>query len=184
MPKKVLVPLAAGFEEIEATVIIDVLRRAQVEVFTASISVNERTVIGAQAIPIVADKLLSDLTEERFDLIVLPGGMPGAKNLAESDDLILLLKKQFSNNRLIGAICAAPAVVLQPNNLLGSEKVACYPSFRDDIDSNNRSSERLQLSDQLITGAGPGVAIEFALCLVERLVGKEVADNIRQGMLV
>lgn len=184
MPKKVLVPLAEGFEEIEAVVIIDVLRRAEIEVRTASVSEIEKTVIGAQGIPIVADILLSEIIEQQFDLIVLPGGMPGAKNLADSDSLIKLLKKQFSNNGLIGAICAAPAVVLQPNDLLGSEKVACYPSFRENIDSNNRSNERLQVSDQLITGAGPGVAIEFALCLVERLVDKEAADNIRLGMLV
>lgn len=184
MQKKVLVPLAEGFEEIEATVIIDVLRRAEIEVVTASVSENDRTVTGAHSIPIVADELLSDIKEEKFDMIVLPGGMPGAKNLAESEILVELLKRQFFNDGLIGAICAAPAVVLQSNNLLGSEKVACYPSFREDINDSNRSSERLHVGDKLITGAGPGVVIEFSLSLVEKLVDKEMAEDLRSGMLV
>lgn len=184
MQKKVLVPLAKGFEEIEAIVIIDVLRRAGIDVVTASVSKRDTAVTGAHSIPIVADILLSQIKEEKFDMIVLPGGMPGAKNLAESDTLVELLKKQFSSARFIGAICAAPAVVLQSNDLLGKEKVACYPSFRENINESNRSNERLHVGDQLITGAGPGVAIEFSLSLVEKLVDRKMSEGIRNEMLV
>ena len=182
MKKSALVVLAKGFEEIEAIAPIDVLRRADVDVTVAS--VGGPVVKGAHGVPIQADIKLASVTERNFDLIVLPGGIPGANNLAASAVLSEMLKKQHAEGRAIAAICAAPAVALHPLGLLGGQKASCYPSFQQDLDEHNRTDERLTIGEKLITAAGPGVAVEFALALVEYLAGKEKANELAQGMLV
>ena len=182
MKKRALVVLAEGFEEIEAITPIDVLRRADVDVTVAS--VGELTVKGAGGVPIQADADLEACADREYDLIVLPGGMPGATNLAASATLAGMLKKAKMSGVVIGAICAAPAVVLHPLGLLGDEKVACYPAFQRRLDEVNRSKERVCLSPRLITAAGPGVAMEFALALTEGLRGKAKAEELALAMLV
>ncbi len=182
MTKRALVVLAQGFEEIEAIAPIDVLRRAGVDVTVAS--VEGPVVKGAHDVAVQADTTLAAVTGRVFDMIVLPGGIPGANNLAASAVLSEMLKKQHAEGRAIAAICAAPAVVLHPLGLLGGQKASCYPSFQQDLDEHNRTDERLTIGDKLITAAGPGVAVEFALALVEYLAGKEKANELAQGMLV
>jgi 4-methyl-5(b-hydroxyethyl)-thiazole monophosphate biosynthesis len=182
MKKRVLVPLAEGFEEIEAITPIDVLRRAGVEVTVASI--GDVSVRGAHDIVVMADTTLADCTDQDFDLIVLPGGMPGAVHLAESAVLCDLLKKHSAGNRPLAAICAAPAVVLHPLGLLGNERVSCHPSVRSDLSDANRTEERLCVGERLITAAAPGAAMEFALALVELLQGREKAAELAKAMLV
>lgn len=182
MTKSVLVVLAEGFEEIEAVAPIDVLRRAGVDVTVAS--VEGPVVKGAHNVPIHADTTLAAVAGRVFDMIVLPGGIPGANNLAASAVLGEMLKKQHGEGRTIAAICAAPAVVLHPLGLLGGQKASCYPSFQQDLDEANRTDERLTVGEKLITAAGPGVAVEFALALVEFLKGREKADELAAGMLV
>lgn len=182
MAKNVLAVLAEGFEEIEAVTPIDVLRRLDVDVTVASL--DGSVVRGARGIAVQADATLGEVAGRVFDLIILPGGMPGAANLAASDLLADMLKKQHSEGRMIAAICAAPAVVLHPLGLLGSEKVACYPAFQRRLDEANRTDERLCVGEKLITAAGPGVAMDFALALAERLKGKEKADELAKAMLV
>ena len=182
MAKSVLTVLAEGFEEIEAITPVDVLRRLDVDVTVASL---ERLVVkGARGVSIQADTTLAEVAGRTFDVIVLPGGMPGAANLAASALLGDMLKKQHTEGRMIAAICAAPAVVLHPLGLLGDEKVSCYPAFQRRLDEVNRTEERLCVGEKLITAAGPGVAMEFALALAERLKGKGKVDELAKGMLV
>ena len=182
MAKNVLAVLAEGFEEIEAVTPIDVLRRLDVDVTVASL--DGPVVRGARGIAVQADATLGEVAGRVFDMIILPGGMPGASNLAASELLGDMLKKQHSEGRMIAAICAAPAVVLHPLGLLGDEKVACYPAFQRRLDEANRTDERLCVGEKLITAAGPGVAMDFALALAERLKGKEKADELAKAMLV
>ncbi len=181
MAKHVLAVLAEGFEEIEAVTPIDVLRRLDVDVTVASL--DGPVVRGARGIAVQADATLGEVAERVFDLIILPGGMPGAANLAASDLLADMLKKQHSEGRMIAAICAAPAVVLHPLGLLDDEKVACYPAFQRRLDEANRTDERLCVGEKLITAAGPGVAMDFALALAERLKGGEKAEELAKAML-
>lgn len=182
MSRRVLVPLAEGFEEIEAITPIDVLRRAGADVTVAS--VRGLPVKGAHGITVQAEMTLGDCEGMDFDLIVLPGGMPGAAHLAESGMLCEMLKKHHENNRPLAAICAAPAVVLNPLGLLGKEQVACHPSVRAKLDEANRTEERICIGDGLVTAAGPGVAMEFALALVELLVSREKAEELAKAMVV
>lgn len=182
MAKTVLTVLAEGFEEIEAITPIDVLRRADVDVTVASL--EGLVVKGSRGISVQADTTLADVAGRVFDMIVLPGGMPGAANLAASSLLGDMLKKQRAEGRAIAAICAAPAVVLHPLGLLRSEATSCHPAFRRRLDEVNRTEALLCREDTLITAAGPGVAMDFALVLVELLKGKEKADELATAMLV
>ena len=182
MAKYVLTVLAEGFEEIEAITPVDVLRRLDVDVTVASL--DGPVVRGARGIAVQADATLAEVADRVFDLIVLPGGMPGAANLAASARLADMLRRQHSERRMIAAICAAPAVVLQPLGLLGDERVACYPAFQRRLGEANRTDERLCVGEKLITAAGPGVAMDFVLALAERLKGKETADELAKAMLV
>lgn len=182
MAKSVLTVLAEGFEEIEAITPVDVLRRLDVDVTVASL--DGLVVKGARGISVQADTTLAEVAGRTFDLIVLPGGMPGAANLAASSLLGDMLKKQRAEGRMIAAICAAPAVVLHPLGLLGGEKTSCYPAFQRRLDEANRTEERLCTGEKLITAAGPGVAMDFALSLAEILKGKEKADELAKTMLV
>ncbi len=182
MAKTVLTVLAEGFEEIEAIAPIDVLRRADVDVMVASL--EGLVVKGARGISVQADTTLAEVAGRTFDLIVIPGGMPGAANLATSTLLGDMLKTQRAEGRAIAAICAAPAVVLHPLGLLGDEKTSCHPAFRRRLDEINCTEERLCVGEKLITAAGPGVAMDFALALVELLKGKRKADELAKAMLV
>ncbi len=184
MSKHVLVPLAEGFEEIEAVAVIDILRRAGVSVTTAAVGGNGLEVSGAHAIAVRADAAITDCEDQDFDMIVLPGGMPGAANLSASNALHRILQKHNGNQGLLGAICAAPAVVLQQKELLAGRKVACYPSFREQVNEASRTDARLQLATGLITAAGPGVALEFGIALVRELVGEDAAASIAGALLL
>ncbi|TDY53046.1 4-methyl-5(b-hydroxyethyl)-thiazole monophosphate biosynthesis [Aminivibrio pyruvatiphilus] len=178
----VLVPLAEGFEEIEAVTPIDVLRRAGVDVTVAS--VGGPVVKGARGILLEADKTLDECADKDYDMIVLPGGMPGAVNLAGSAVLAGMLRRHREKDLPLAAICAAPAVVLNPLGLLGENRVACHPSVREKLGDTNRTEERICVGKKLVTAAGPGVAMEFALALVELLQGREKAEELAKAMVV
>ena len=179
--KTVLVPLADGFEEIEAVTIIDILRRAEVEVIVAG--VGKREIIGAHGITVGADVLLEQY-QGSPDAVVLPGGMPGAKNLKESEVLKALLLKMKKADKLIGAICASPAVVLASQGLLDGKKATCYPGFENELGPKvTFSPERVVRDGQIITSRGPGTALEFSLELVKELMGPASAEKILQATL-
>ena len=182
MEKRVLVPIADGTEEIEAVCIIDVLRRAGAEVVVAS--VGEQTVACSRGVRIVADQLIGDCKAGAFDMIVLPGGVPGAQNLRDSADLTELLKKQAGAGALYGAICASPAVVLQAHGLLENRRATSHPGFTDQLDPNDAIENRVVVDGNCITSRGPGTALEFALTLVELLYGKKKAQEVGEPMVL
>jgi 4-methyl-5(b-hydroxyethyl)-thiazole monophosphate biosynthesis len=181
MNKNVLVILAEGFEEIEAVTPIDVLRRAELNVTVAG--VGSKTIRGAHGVRFQADTTLNQY-KDLPDAVILPGGMPGAQNLANSKEVREILTKMNSQNKLIGAICAAPALVLAPSGILEGKKATCYPGFENHFNSSTQfSPARVVVDGHIITSRGPGSALEFALELVEKLAGKEKAESLSQGLL-
>lgn len=181
MAKKVLVILAEGFEEIEAVTPVDVLRRAGIEVVLAGLS--GKVITGAHGIKFQTDVIFEEY-KDLPDAIVLPGGMPGAQNLARSPKVAELVKKMNSQNKIVGAICAAPPLAVAPTGILNGKKATCYPGFEKDFPSQvTFSTERVVVDGNVITSRGPGSALEFALELVEKLVGREQAKQLSQGML-
>ncbi len=182
MGKKVLVPIADGIEELEAVGIIDTLRRADADVTVAS--VGPLQVTASRGVKLTADTTIANCANVAYDCIVLPGGMPGAEHLRDSADLVALLKGQKAAGRLIAAICAAPAVVLHHHGLLRNVKATCYPSMQSQLDSDHVSSDRVVVHGTCVTAQGPGVAIEFALKLVEVLYGPAKARDVGAAMLV
>lgn len=176
----VLVLMAMGFEEIEAISIIDILRRAGVEVVTAGL--DRTTVTGAHGVHIITDVLLDDVNEEAFKMVVLPGGLPGAEHLAKSEKVQNLLAKFDANNKQIAAICAAPWA-LQTAGVL-KDKYTCYPSFEKTIrEEGYISSENVIINHNIITSRGPATAMEFALALVKELKGEDKFKEIKSALL-
>lgn len=177
-----VVVLADGFEEIEAITQIDVLRRAGVDVTVAGL--KEGAATGAHGVAVQTDRMLSAVDFEP-DLVVLPGGMPGSERLGESPEVVDLLKKQHGAGRMIGAICAAPAYAPVAAGILDGKKATCYPSFETRFTSATTAVEDRVVADgNVVTSRGPGTALEFALALVDQLVGKDKGDELRRGMLV
>jgi protein deglycase len=181
MPKKVLVPVADGTEELEAIAVIDVLRRARADVTVAS--VGNLQITASRCTRIIADKRISECAGEMFDLIALPGGMPGAEHLRDCPDLIHLLKRHIQQGRLYGAICASPAVVLQHHGLLGKRRATCHPAFTGDIENQSAIESRVVVDGNCITSRGAGTAVEFALTLVALLFDRNTAAEVAGPML-
>jgi 4-methyl-5(b-hydroxyethyl)-thiazole monophosphate biosynthesis len=180
MGKTVLVPVARGIEEMEAITIIDVLRRAGADVVVAS--VDDLTVKAARGIEFKADVRITECLGRDFDLIVLPGGIPGADNLKNSKDLADLLEKQAAQNKLYGAICASPAVVLHPLGLVTPGAVTCHPGFADRIEGGTVQDRNVVISGPCITSKGAGTALEFSLTLVDLLFGEKVLADVKGGL--
>ncbi|MGC9393834.1 MAG: DJ-1 family glyoxalase III [Anaerolineae bacterium] len=187
MSKKALVPIANGTEEIEAVCIIDTLRRAGMEVTIASVEATLQ-VTASRGTKLVADTFIADCADAVYDCIAIPGGMPGAEHLRDSEVLTALLHNQRDAGRLYGAICAAPVVVLQYHGLLAGRVATCHPSFVSQLENPVHVEERVIVdgtdTGRCITSRGPGTAIEFALALIEALYGEEKAREIGEQMLV
>ncbi|MDD4956926.1 MAG: DJ-1/PfpI family protein [Candidatus Omnitrophica bacterium] len=182
MPRKALVVLAEGFEDVEAVTAIDVLRRAEIEVTVAGL--GSETVKGARGVVVKADTLL-EKADDMPDAIVLPGGMPGAENLARSTRLKDLIVKLDKAGKLICAICAAPALVLEPTGVLEGKKATCYPGMEKSFSPLVKFTKENVVQDRnVITSRGPATAIAFGLKIAENLVGKAKADMIGEHMLV
>ncbi len=180
---RALVPLAAGFEEIEAVTIIDVLRRAGIDVVVAGLD-RAGPVEGAHGITVQADAALDAVRSASFDLIVLPGGEPGTTNLAASAALRAMLKSQAHAGRLLAAICAAPRV-LAAQGLLDDRAATSFPGFEAEVRAGGAvySTARVVRDGNIITSRGPGTALEFALTLVEALQGPAPAQAVREATL-
>lgn len=177
---KVLVPLAEGFEEIEAVTIIDVLRRAGIEVVVASLKDNE--VKGANGITVVSDINIESANSEDFDMVVLPGGLPGAEHLKNSKTVQDILKQMNQKGKLVGAICAAP-IALKSAGVL-KNRYTCYPSFEDQIGKEGFSdAQKVVVDENVLTSRGPATAICFALEIVKKLAGNETYDQLKAGLL-
>jgi len=182
MIKKIAVHLANGFEEIEAITIIDVLRRAGLDVLVVSIS-GKLEVAGAHDIAVVADILFENVNYENVGMIILPGGMPGASNLNAHEGLKNTILKFNAENKPLGAICAAP-LVYGNLGLLKGKKAVCYPGFEDQLKGAEVLMVPVIKSGNIITGRGIGAALKFALSIVEDLISKEKADLLAKQMLV
>ncbi|MGE5344284.1 MAG: DJ-1 family glyoxalase III [Candidatus Omnitrophota bacterium] len=182
MAKKVLVPIADGSEEIEAVVIIDVLRRAGAHVVVAS--VDQSTVRASRGVKLTADRLIGECQNETFDLIALPGGMPGAEHLRDSHELIHLLKQQQKDGHLYAAICASPSVVFQHHGLLENRRATCFPSRAHTLTNQDAIHSRVVVDGSCITSQGPGTSLEFALKLVELLFGSPKRDEVARALVM
>ena len=178
----VFIFLADGFEEIEAITPIDIFRRAGIEVTIISVTA-EKLVRGSHNISILADKLFSEADYSANDLLYLPGGMPGTRNLGAHEGLKALILKQAGDNKKIAAICAAPSVLGKLGLLKGKEAI-CYPGFEDQLDGAILSKEKIVESGSISTAKGAGVALRFALKLVEILKGKALAEQIALSVCV
>ncbi|KAF3779683.1 DJ-1-like protein B [Nymphaea thermarum] len=183
LQKKVMVPIADGTEEMEAVIMIDVLRRAGADVAVASVE-KELQVVASRGVKLVADAFVRDLSDTSFDLIALPGGMPGAANFHGCQALETIVKKHAADGRPYAAICASPAVVLDKWGLLDGLKATCHPSFMDKLSSAVPVDSRVQQDGKVVTSSGPGTAMEFALVLVEQLFGKEKRDEVAGPLLL
>jgi len=179
--RKILIPLAFGFEEIEAITCIDVLRRTELEVIT--VSIDKMEVLGAHNIVVKSDALIDDINWTDFDAIVLPGGMPGSANLRDNEKVISIVKQLYSENKLVAAICAAP-IVLEKAGVIVNKNATSYPGFDKEMTSCNYMENRVVVDGNVITARGPGVAIEFSLTVVEYLLGKGIVEELKVGMLV
>ncbi|MBE0494975.1 MAG: DJ-1/PfpI family protein [Campylobacterales bacterium] len=180
MERTVLIPLANGFEEIEAVTLIDVLRRAQIRVISAGL--DREVVVGAHGIALHVDMLLSDVVLDVCDMVVLPGGMPGAKHLAESDVVMNLLQVFDRDNKHIGAICAAPWALKNAGVL--KDHYTCYPSFDTIINAPGYLSTCNVVRDHnIMTASGPAAAMEFALEIVKELCGEERYVSVKEALL-
>jgi 4-methyl-5(b-hydroxyethyl)-thiazole monophosphate biosynthesis len=182
MSKKVLVAVADGIEELEAITIIDCLRRTGAELTVASVQKPEITT--ARKVKIIADCLMTDCKDKVYDLIALPGGMPGAEHLRDSRELTEMLKNQKESGRLYAAICASPAIVFEYHGLLADKKATCYPAMAEKIRNKQALAQRLVVDGNCITSQGPGTALEFSLKLVELLFGNEKSRELAKAMLV
>jgi len=180
--KKIAVHLAEGFEEIEAISIIDVLRRAEMEVIVVSVT-GKPEVTGAHQIKVTADKLFEDVDYSKIDMIVLPGGMPGAANLNNHTGLRTQILDFNKNGKPLGAICAAPLVFGQLG-LLKNKNATCFPGFEKYLEGAKVTGAATETAGNIVTGKGAGVAIQFALKIVENLQGKELADQLQERMVV
>jgi len=178
---KILIPLADGFEEIEAVTNIDVLRRAGLDVITAGI--GSKKINGDHGIKIETDTEISEVSADDLSAVVLPGGMPGAANLRDSAELLKLIRAVNEKGNLCAAVCAAP-IVLEAAGILTGKNATSYPGFGDQMDSANYREERVVIDGNIITGRGPGVAMEFALTIVEYLLDGKERVELEKAMLV
>jgi len=178
----VLVPLAEGSEELEATTIVDLLRRAGIEVTTAGLA--DGPIKASRGMTLVPDTTLDAVMEQEFDMIALPGGLPGADHFDKDSRIRTLLKRMADQGRFIAAICAAPKVLAHAG-LLNGKRATCYPGVLDRMKFPlvGVKDEPVVVDGNVITGRGPGTAMDFALQLIESLVGREKRDEVEEGLV-
>ncbi|KAI7840257.1 hypothetical protein COHA_006039 [Chlorella ohadii] len=181
--KRVLVPIGRGSEEMEAVITIDVLRRAGAEVTVASVE-DSLEVVCARQTKIVADKSIGECAGESWDLIALPGGMPGAERLRDSQPLTDLVAKQKAADKFHAAICATPAVAFEPQGILAGKRATAHPAFSDKLSNQEAVPQRVVVDGKLVTSRGPGTAFEFALALVKALYGEEKMREVAGPMVM
>ncbi|MEM5853604.1 MAG: DJ-1/PfpI family protein [Candidatus Aenigmatarchaeota archaeon] len=175
---RVFVLLADGFEEIEAVTVIDVLRRAGINVDV--VSVSGTWVTGSHEVKLMVDRRLNDINFEKYDGVVLPGGSKGVNNLLKSAKLKEILEKMNEKGKLIAAICAAP-LILARHKILENKRATIYPGMEKEIPYPR--GERVVVDGNVITSQGPGTAIEFALAIVEKLLGREKAFELKKQLV-
>ncbi len=175
----VLIPLAQGCEELEAVTIVDLLRRAGVEVVTAGL--DEQPVQASRGVVLIPDMTLDSALKNSYDMVVLPGGLPGADNLEKDTRLIELLRQMAAEGKYTAAICAAPKVLAHAG-LLDGKSVTSFPGVLDSVSGMDYQQQPVVTDGKVITSRGPGTAMDFALELIEVLVGKQTRDEVEAGL--
>ncbi|MDR2746652.1 MAG: DJ-1/PfpI family protein [Treponema sp.] len=193
MAKKAAVLLAGGFEEVEAISPIDYLRRAGIDVVSAAIG-ESLEVTGSHGVPVRADLCLAELVKQAgglsglcrdLDAVLLPGGMPGASNLAASAGVSALIGAMAQGGKIVAAICASPALVLAPLGLLKGRRFTCYPGMEQGLEGTGPwSDDRVVIDGNFITSRGAGTAAAFAIALIGRLLGEAAGAKVAQSVLL
>jgi len=177
----VLIPLAQGCEELEAVTVIDLLRRARINVVTAGL--DKQPVCASRGTVLIPDTTLDEALKQDYDMVVLPGGQPGADNLDNDERVHTLLKKMANSEKFTAAICAAPKVLANAG-ILSGKKATSFPGVLDNmaLSDVNLVQNAVVQDGKVVTSRGPGTAMDFALTLIENLVGKDVRDNVEAGL--
>jgi len=177
-----LILLAQGCEELEAITCIDLLRRGNIKVTVAGLS--NQTIIASRGVKIEPDITIGEIKNKIYDMVILPGGLPGADNLNASNEVHELLNNHHKNNKWLAAICAAPKVFAKAG-FLNNRNYTCYPDSVNEIDlvSSRYLVDAVVVDDNIVTSRGPGTAIDFALKLIELLSSEEVKDVVEQQLL-
>jgi 4-methyl-5(b-hydroxyethyl)-thiazole monophosphate biosynthesis len=178
---KVLVFLADGFEEIEGLTVVDLLRRAKIDTTTVSI-MDQKQIMGAHEIPVIADVMFDEIKEEKADMVVLPGGMPGTLNLKAHKGVEAMILSNYNEDRYIAAICAAPSVFAQLG-LLDGKTATSYPGFEEVLEKSNYVYDKVAVDGKIITSRGLGTAIEFAAKIIEILKDKKTAEEVLESII-
>lgn len=180
--KTIFVFLADGFEEIEALTPVDILRRAGLSVKTVSV-MDEQVVAGAHGVPVLADVMFDEVNAEDAEMILLPGGLPGATNLDAHQGLSQMILDFAKEEKPLAAICAAP-LVFGNRGLLEGKKATCYPGFETYLKGAQYTAALVEKDGNFITGKGPGAAMEFAFAIVEKYCGMDKVNELKQGMMI
>lgn len=179
--KQVAIFLADGFEEIEGLTVVDILRRAGIAIDMVSIT-DSRKVTGSHGIAVTADKVLSEVDFEALSMIVLPGGMPGTKNLEACEALMKQVDAFAKEDKYLAAICAAPSIYGH-RGLLSGKRACCYPGFESHLTGAKVTAAEVSVDGHMITSRGMGTAISFSLALTEIFCGKEKAEELSKGII-
>lgn len=179
----IIVFLADGFEEVEALTVVDYLRRVEgIKVDTVSIKDSQK-VLGAHNIEVKADKTVGELEDiASYDGVVIPGGMPGASNLRDNEEVIKIVKEIDKANKLVAAICAGP-IVLERAKVIDGKKVTSYPGFEKDLPNSIYKEEDVVCDGNIITARGPAKAEDFAIEIIRKLVGEKAAEDLKTSIL-
>ena len=180
MPQ-VAVLLADGFEEVEAMAIVDILRRADITVVIAGLHAGY--IESARHVKVIPDTAIDAIRADNFDMLVLPGGQPGADNLNADTRVKDLIREFYDKGKLTGAICAAP-YVLANAGILEGRRATSYPTYKDRLKNAIYQDENVVMDGQVLTSRGPGTALHFGIAIVEKLVGLERAEAIKEAMLL
>jgi 4-methyl-5(b-hydroxyethyl)-thiazole monophosphate biosynthesis len=183
MPNKsALVFFAQGCEDLEAVTCVDLLRRANINVVT--VGLDNLPVVGSRKTTFIPDATLDEVLANNFDLLVLPGGLPGADNLGNDERVVNLVKKMASEGKLTCAICAAPSV-LAIAGVLSGKRATCYPGRLESMGLSDVTitGEAVTRDGNVITSRGPGTAIDFALAMIDALLGSETRDRVNKSLV-
>lgn len=178
---KIAVFFAEGYEEIEALTVVDLCRRAGIETLMVGVT-DDKCVTGSHKIPVVMDMGIVDVDFDSLDMIVLPGGMPGTRNLEACELLMEQVDSFYAQGKGVAAICAAPSV-LGHRGILKGKKACCYPGFEEHLDGAEVTLHSIEVEGNVITSRGMGCAIDFSLAIVEKYAGDETAEALSKGII-
>ncbi len=179
--KRICIFLSEGFEEVEALTVVDLLRRADIEISTVAIG-EEKCVEGRSGIKVIAEYTIDDINFSEYDGIVLPGGMPGTENLYACSKLCENIKEFNDSKKLLAAICAAP-VILGRMVILKGKRACCYPGMENELEEAAVENKPVSVDDNIITSRGVGTAIPFSKAIVEYISGNETAENVMKSIV-